>query len=222
MVGTHQQHRRRLASFAVATSIVSVITFATSCSSDSSSGEASTTTQSTVTDETTTTVAAPILALVGNLDLAEGQCYADLPPPAEVVPDPTTTTTPGDTTQVTEATVPPTIATPTTTPRPTIVAVVDCAQHNEGTVYAMFCLGPHEEFVDDLTAVACPGDGAQEYPGDRTIRRAATRICLQRFTERFDEDYATSLRIATEFVPTEGLWGLGDRRAVCLVEEPTP
>ncbi len=175
----------------------------------------------TASSATTTTIPAPILALVGNLELAEGQCYAELPPPAEVEPDPTTTT-PGQITEATDPTVPPTLAAPTTTPRPTIVAVVDCVENNNGTVYAAFCLGRHPEFDDDLTAEACPGDSSVEYPGDRTIRRAATRICLQRFTERFAEEYATSLRIASEFVPTEDLWGLDDRRVVCLVREPSP
>ncbi|MEZ5375533.1 MAG: hypothetical protein R2733_03415 [Acidimicrobiales bacterium] len=201
--------------------IVAACVVAVSCSS--SSGDAAVdTSESTSSTESTTTVPAPILALVGNLELAEGQCYADLPPPTAQVPDPTTTTVEGETAVATEPTVPPTVAAPTTTPRPTIVAMVDCAENNDGTVYAAFCLGPHAEFADDLTAAACPGDPTIEYPGDRTIRRAASRICLQRFTERFEEDYATSERIATEFVPTEGLWGLDDRRVVCLVEEPAP
>ena len=189
-----------------------------SCTSDEA-GSDDAVTDTTPTTGTTTTVAAPILALTDNLELAEGQCWAELPPPSEVLPEPTTTT-PGQATQATEPTVPPTLAAPNTTPRPTIVAVVDCGQHNDGTVYANYCLGAHPEFDDDLTAEACPGDSSIEYPGDRTIRRAATRICLQRFTERFLEDYATSERTAEEFVPTEGLWSMGDRRVVCLMSEP--
>lgn len=203
-----------------ALAVVAATLIAVACSSDSSNGEGSVDAGSSTTTASTTTIPAPILALIGNLELAEGQCYADLPPPSEILPEETTTTIEGQVTQATEPTVPPTVAAPTTTPRPTIVAVVDCGENNHGTVYAAFCLGPHPDFDDDLTAQPCPGDASAEYPGDRTIRRAATRICLQRFTEQFAEDYATSLRVAAEFVPTEGLWGLDDRRVVCLVSEP--
>lgn len=191
-----------------------------SCSTDGGD-EAGPTSSESVDSAPTTTIPPPILALIGNLELAEGQCYGTLPPPSEIEPDPTTTL-PGGQSVETEPTVPPTLAPSTSTPRPSVVAVVDCEGPNSGTVYATFCLGPHPEFADDLTAAACPGGLDLEYPGDRNIRRAASRICLQRFSERFDEDYATSTRTATEFVPTEGLWNLDDRRVVCLASEPEP
>ncbi len=205
---------RRLLRFLTALTVAGA--FTVSCSSSGSDETSDGNADSTETSASTTTIAAPILALTGNLDLVEGQCYAKLPPPSTVVDEPTTTT-PGGRAQATEPTVPPTLAAPTSTPRPSIVALVDCGEANQGTVYATFCLGPHPEFDDDLTAEPCPGNVEIEYPGDRTIRRAAARICLQRFGERFNEDYATSTKTATEFVPTEGLWRLEDRRVVCLV-----
>lgn len=192
-----------------------------SCSSDSADDAGPPSSELVDSAPTTPTVPPHILALTGNLDLTEGQCYEDLPPPSEIEPDATTTVV-GQETVETEPTVPPTLAPTTTTPRPSVVAVVDCAGPNRGTVYATFCLGPHPEFADDLTAAPCPGGLEVEYPGDRSIRRAASRICLQRFSERYGEDYATSTRTATEFVPTEGLWKLDDRRVICLASEPQP
>jgi hypothetical protein len=191
-------------------------------------GEAPTATDDGAVETTTTTAPPMLLGLAPNLALGQGQCYAELPP--EPDPDDTTTTStvagettvPATPTVPAEPTVPPTLAeSTTTTPRPTNVALVDCAGSHDGAVYATFCLGPRPEIDNDLTAMACPGELELDYPGDRTIRRAATRVCLQRFEEVFGEAYGISARIAEEFVPTEPLWNIGDRRVVCVASEPS-
>ncbi len=171
---------------------------------------------------TTTTAPPVLLGLAPNLALGQGQCYSRLPPEPEVAETTTSTTVAGETTVSVEPTVPPTLPeTTTTTPRPANVALVDCAGSHDGAVYATFCLGPRPELENDLTAMACPGDAGLEYPGDRTIRRAATRVCLQRFEEAFGEAYGLSTRVAEEFVPTEALWTIGDRRVVCVASAPS-
>lgn len=190
----------------------------TACSGDAADGDATTGSATTVESPTTTTTEAPaILSLSPNLALTIGQCYAPIPP-ATVAED-----SPDDTAEdeTTDTTVPRTLPeTTTTAPRPLTVAVVDCAGSNRGVVYATFCLGARTDLENELMPAECPGDAGLAYPGDRTIRRAAARVCLEEFAVRFDEPYATSTRTAEEFVPTEGLWGLGDRRVVCLATEP--
>lgn len=171
------------------------------------------------TDAQPTTTEPPIImALAPNLGLSPEQCFADVP----LVE--TTTTSTSSTTQGSDGSEDPVttidaidqaLETTTTLPRPPTVAVVDCAGTNLGQVYATFCLGPTEDDESQLTSAACPGDPELSYPGDRAIRRAAARICLQRFEEAFGEDYAASERIAQEFTPTEGVWELGDHRVVC-------
>ena len=202
--------------------LVSVLALSACTDSGTPGGEETTSS----TDAATTTTEAPvILALAPNLGLSPEQCFADVP----LVE--TTTTTASPTTQGSDSTEAPTttadaidraLETTTTLPRPPTVAVVDCAGTNLGQVYATFCLGAStEEGVEEqeaesqLTSVACPGNTELDYPGDRAIRRAAARICLQRFEEAFGEDYAASTRIAQEFTPTEGVWELGDHRVVC-------
>lgn len=171
---------------------------------------------------TTSTVPAIVVGLAPNLDLTPSECFAE-------IPDSTTTTTSvlsdesssdedGEAAlaPTTEATIPETLPeTTATVPMPPVVAIVDCAGTNDGEVYAAFCLGDDEDSPGRLTAVACPGDPDFEYPSDRTIRRAAARVCLQRFEELFGTVYAVSDRLAEEFVPTEGMWDRGDRRVVC-------
>lgn len=95
-----------------------------------------------------------------------------------------------------------------------------------------------------LVAVACEGDngagstttasGSEEvggetdsqpdtpasetpWPGDRIVRRAAIRLCLERFDQLFGS-YALSELVVEEFVPTEGIWGRGLRNVVCWIE----
>jgi hypothetical protein len=200
-------------------------TLAAACTSGSgtASGTDRTTTTPTtaggdaIESSTTTTTPPIIIAVSPDLALATGQCYAALPPPTTTPSDSTTTTADAG------AEVPPTLpATTTTLARAATVAVVDCNGTNDGEVYFNFCLGPNPDFANDLTAEACPGTRELEYPGDRTIRRAASRICLERFEEIFAEPYATSSRIAEEFVPTKGLWENGDRRVICLATAPVP
>ncbi len=199
--------------------LVAVIWLSAACSSagDSAGAGAGAPTSSEIPAETTT--APPrILSLAPNLDLVEDQCYARLPPPT-TPESPTTVVEQSDVT--TAETAPPTLAATTTlVPRPEAVAIVDCTGSYDGIVFATFCLGPHETDPEDLTATSCPGALDLTYPGDRTIRRAAARICLQRFEQVFAEPYATSTRRAEEFVPTEPLWNRDDRRVVCLAGAP--
>lgn len=154
-----------------------------------------------------------MLGVAPNLDLVAPECFAELPD----APTTTTTESPDDEPDPDAApTVPDTLPeTTTTAPTASVVAVVDCSGANEGRVYASFCLNDDEDAPGNLTAGACPGDPELDYPGDRTIRRAAARVCLQRFEETFGEPYSLSDRVAEEFVPNEGLWNRGDRRVVC-------
>jgi hypothetical protein len=180
-------------------------------------------TTTTTTEATTTTTIPPlVLALSPNLDLIVDECFAEIPAP-------TTTTTPeeeappgegdGDV-EPAQPTIPDTLPETTVIPRPPTIAIVDCAGTNVGQVYATFCLGADDERSGELTTVECPGDDDLEYPGDRTLRRAAARICLQRFEEQFRERYASTSRVAQEFLPTEGVWNRGDRRVVCHAHLP--
>lgn len=184
--------------------LVMIFFLGAACSSGSDDGQASTATTDAATDTTTTTIPPPIDAVVPNLSLQYGQCYF-----------PTTTTTANplaaDSSETTT-----TIAGTTTLPRPVNVGIVNCDSNYAGVVYHTLCLGQSEEPPIELIDVACPGPSEIKYPGDRTIRRAAARLCLKQFEEIYREPYAVSSRTAEEFVPTEGLWNLGDRRVVCL------
>lgn len=195
--------------------LVSTVALSACTASESESDNGTT---SSTRAESTTTEPPVILALAPNLGLSPEQCFAEIP----LVE--TTTTTAAPTTQGSDTDDAPTttldaidqaLETTTTLPRPPTVAVVDCGSTNLGQVYATFCLGTAEDDEGQLTSVACPGDPESSYPGDRAIRRAAARVCLQRFEEAFGEDYAASTRIAQEFTPTEGVWELGDHRVVC-------
>ena len=187
----------------------------------------------TTTIAATTTVAPPIVLGLGpNLDLVDAECFAEIPVPttlpATTLPTTGTSTSASPTPDppTSGPTVPDTLAVTTTDPKPPTVAIVDCGGTHLGQVYATFCLGSDEESVgtsdEELTAVACPGDEGLDYPGDRTLRRAAARICLQRFEETFRQRYSVSSRIAQEFIPTEGVWNRDDRRVVCLSIEAPP
>jgi hypothetical protein len=152
---------------------------------------------------TTTTVTGPpiVLGVVGALDLVEGQCYAPVPPPPE---DPSTTTTSGP---------------PEVTAVPSMI-VADCAGPHHAQVYAAFCLAPDP--AGGLVAGDCPGQPGAPWPGDREVRRAAVRLCLERFEATFGEPYATTRRTAYELVPTEGPWSAGQHRVVCAADDPEP
>jgi hypothetical protein len=151
---------------------------------------------------TTTTVGEPVVVgTAAALELVEGQCYAAAPDP-----DPATTTT-------------------TATPGEVVlarVAVVDCDGAHEARVYRAFCLAPTADGGDGLAPVDCPGpvDGAP-WPGDRELRRAAVRICLDDFADTFGERYATSERTTAELVPTNEEWAAGHHRVVCAAS-PEP
>lgn len=147
--------------------------------------------------ETTTTTGAPVpMGVARALDLQVGQCYAPMPPPPE---DPSTTTS---------------------TPAVPSMIVADCAGPHTARVYAAFCLGAGADSL--LAALECPVPPDQPWPGDREVRRAAVRLCLERFEQEMGEPYATTRRTASELTPTEGAWSLGERRVVCAATEPEP
>ncbi len=178
-------------------------------------------TTSTDNVETTTTTDPPIiLALTPSLGLVVDQCWAEIPEAT------TTTTTAPSTSIVTfeepEPTAPETLPeTVPTLPKPPTIAVVACEGTNNGQAFAGFCLTEDLESENDrLTGGPCDQPSDLEWPGDRAVRRAAARICLQRFEEFFDESYADSVLVAREFTPTEGVWQQGDRRVVCTVNNP--
>jgi hypothetical protein len=144
--------------------------------------------------ETTTTTGAPVvLGLARELDLQPGQCYAPLPPQ-----EPEPATPPAE----------------TTTTVPTRV-VADCAGPHTARVFAAFCLVQLPD--GSLDAGPCPEAPATPWPGDREVRRAAVRVCLQRFEAEFGEPYATSELRTEELTPTKGAWLAGDQRVVCAV-----
>ncbi|MDA3038527.1 MAG: hypothetical protein O3C27_03180 [Actinomycetota bacterium] len=181
----------------------------------------------TTTVATTTTVPPIFLGVSPNLDLIANECFADLPTPTSVV-----TTEPDEgaepdadnqPTLDTEPTVPDTLPVTTIIPAPPMLALVDCNGSNLGQVFATFCVGQKPEATPgQLTAIVCPGDPDLEYPSDRSLRRTAARICVQRFEETFKQPYSLSTRVGQEFVPTEGVWNRGDRRVVCHSIEPPP
>ncbi len=215
----------------LATVLAAILLLATACTSEST-GEAGVGDQTegaeaastTTTIATTTTVPPIFLGVSPNLDLVANECFADLPTSASTTaPAEESTSTPDESsTPETEPTVPDTLPITTTIPTPPMLALVDCNGTNLGQVFATFCLGDDEEATGQLTAVACPGDPDLDYPGDRSLRRAAARICLQRFEETFGRPYSIATRVAQEFVPTEGVWNRDDRRVVCHSIEPPP
>ncbi len=182
---------------------------------------------STLAEGARTTTAAPLmLALTPNLDLDVGTCWAELPALVETTT--TTTEAPTETTPETAETTPQTLGDPATTiPSPTIVATVDCAGTNEGKVFASFCLQQNPA-TDDLArflliATECDratGESPVDtpWPGDREVRRAAARLCLQEFEVIFGLPYSQSESVAKEFVPTEGIWIRGRRDVVCWID----
>jgi hypothetical protein len=211
--------------------LLGALLFVAACTSDSTdeagAGTSTIDPGSTTTTVATTTTVPPIfLGVSPNLDLVANECFADLPTPTSVAtsePDEELEPNPDEpSTLDTEPTVPDTLPVTTTIPTPPMLALVDCNGTNLGQVFATFCVGDDEEASGQLTAVACPGDPDLEYPGDRSLRRAAARICLQRFEETFKQPYSIATRIAQEFVPTEGVWNRDDRRVVCHSTEPPP
>lgn len=211
---------------------VFAIALTSSCTSGDEDADDAITSSASTTASTTTTTEPPIVRGLGeSLGLVAGQCYDDVPetttttqptttlPPTSEGEDTTTTTAP-------PATEPPPIT--TTIPRPPLVAIVECAGTNEGIVFAAFCIGSlvePPELVDlptELGEVPCDGDPALEWPGDRLLRRAAARECVDRFEEAFGEPYALSEIGTTEFVPSRGVWERGDRRIVCTADQTIP
>lgn len=229
--------------------LATVVIFGAACTSDTTSDTGAANPASDSSDPpnsgstttavaTTTTVPPVVLGLSPNLDLVATECFADLPTATSVASteqddradqndsadqdegaEPTGNEQP---TPETEPTIPDTLPVTTTIPMPPMLAIVDCNGSNLGQVFATFCLGDDEEASGQLTAVACPGDPDLDYPGDRSLRRAAARVCLQRFEESFKQPYSIATRVAQEFVPTEGVWNRGDRRVVCHSVEPPP
>ncbi len=197
--------------------------------SDSDNSDAESSGPASTAVLTTTTVPPVFLGISPNLDLVATECFADLPTATSV--ESVETSDQGEepepdaneqSTIETEPTIPDTLPVTTTIPAPPMLALVDCNGSNLGQVFATFCLGDDEEAPGQLTAVACPGDPDLDYPGDRSLRRAAARVCLQRFEEAFKQPYSIATRVAQEFVPTEGVWNRGDRRVVCHSVEPPP
>ncbi len=214
--------------------LTALLTIAAGCTSGSDAGsdiESGADGSASGTDdsgeETTTTTERPaIIALTPSLGLTPDQCWAD-------VPEATTTTTsttiaPSTTDPLPTTTVAPTAPetlgeTVTTLPRPPTIAIVSCEGTHQGRAFAAFCLLEDlESETDRLTNGSCGIASELEWPGDRAVRRAAARICIQRFEEAFGESYAESELVAREFTPTEGVWELGDRRVVCTVDRLDP
>ncbi len=205
---------------------------------ETSAGEGDDSPSTTAAPEETTTTTLPpvVLALSPNLALTPGQCYDSVPAPIET----TTTTTPlpvesiaGQETTTTSTTISTTTTEPpsptTTLPRPPTVAVVDCNGTRRGVVYSIMCLGSlaaKDDLVidrpEDLGQVGCPGEIGLDWPGDRLLRRAGARVCLGMFESIYGETYALSEITTEEFVPSKGVWALGDRRLVCAASEPPP
>lgn len=217
--------RLRRAGTATAALVLIVVTACTGGSDDGVGTDPAGATSTT--EETTTTTAAPILyGLVPNLALAPEQCWADIAttttsttsttaPPTTVAEDASTTTT--------EDTVPETLPpTVTSVPQAPTIGVVDCAGSHDGQAFASFCLAAETDEdgapTGELTSGPCDGITELEWPGDRTVRRAAARICLEHFALAFDEPYEESPLTAREFTPTEGIWERGERRVVCTVD----
>ena len=174
------------------------------------------------TSSTSTTLPPVILGLTPNLELQIDQCWAELPPPVTSDID---TTVPLSVTEApaTVKTVPKPLGDLVSSiPVPTIVAEVACDGTNEGRVFATFCLGANPEAEDPtqpaLSAAVCD---PVVWPGDRTVRRTAVRLCLERFEQIFGESYAQSDLVAMEFTPTEGIWNRGQRTVVCWVQPAT-
>ena len=200
--------------------------FLTGCTSGTAS-PAETSQLGDANDGATTTTAPPIvLATAENLGLPIGQCWNELAVASTTVPvsAPTLATDPTTTTQPT--------TTQTTLPKPDTVAIVDCSGTNQGEVYSSYCIGVNPELTtevesasgaatsDVLERVPCPGQSDLTWPGDRELRRAAARICLDVFSIVFQETYAVSDRTAQEMTPNEGLWDRGERRVVCSASQP--
>ncbi len=209
---------------------VGLVLLATACtggSGASSTGDEAGDTTAPEEEVTTTTDPPSIVALTPSLGLAPDQCWSEVPEVTTTTEAPDTTTV-GPTTTLatttTEPTVPETLGeTATTLPRPPTIAVVTCEGTHQGRAFAAFCLLEDlNAETDRLTSGNCSVPSDLEWPGDRAVRRAAARICLQRFEEAFEESYAQSPLVAREFTPTEGVWELGDRRVVCTVDRLDP
>jgi len=176
----------------------------------------------------TTTEGPTVLGLAEDLGLQPRQCFASVPDLVASA-EPTNTPLASDDQEAAATTVtvaPETTAAHTTTiPTPPIVAVADCGGTFAGLVYAVMCIGSLTEpgdLVDrpeDLGRLDCPGDPTLEWPGDRLLRRAAARICLEIFEQQYGQPYSESEILADEFVATRGVWELGDRRVVCTANE---
>jgi hypothetical protein len=223
------------------TAVIALAVSLSACTLGRSDGEAGgeTTTsapEQTEAPDTTTTTAAPIIrGLAVELGLLPGQCYAAVPEPTTTTTEPTTTTnssTEGsdsaDETTTTVAATTEATAPPSTIPQPRTVAVVECSGTREGVVYGAMCLGSllaTDRIVTeprDLGVVTCPGDSLLPWPGERTLRRAAARVCLEIFEELYGEPYALSEVATVELVPSRGVWEQGDRRVVCGADQPVP
>ncbi len=197
-----------------------MLLLAAACTGSGDGGESGG--SSTSSDESTTTSTDPpsIVALTPSLGLAPDQCWSEVPEATTTSTTQPPRTTSSLATTTTEPVVPETLGeTQTTLPRPPTIAIVTCEGTHTGQAFAAFCLlEDFESESDRLTSGNCSVPSELDWPGDRAVRRAAARICLQRFEEHFGEPYAQSQLIAREFTPTEGVWELGDRRVVCTVD----
>lgn len=212
----------------LAVALATVTVVGAACTGSGDGEESAETGSSTTTEAATTTTVAPVYyGLVPNVALGTDQCWAEIPATTTTT---STTALPADGAETTTTTDPDTVPetlppTVTTVPQAPLIGVVDCAGTHEGQAYATFCLVPAVdeagERTGELTSGVCGGvaDGV-EWPGDRTVRRTAARICLEQFTLVFAEGYEDSALVAREFTPTEGIWDRGERRVVCTVDRP--
>lgn len=208
---------------------VSICLLVGACTSSGNQGTSPVDPNASVAPTTTTTSPPILLGTSPNLALPIGECWNEL-----AVASTTTTTEPLSATEPEETTTSSTLpsTTRTTVPKAKVVAVVDCSGTNQGEVYSSFCLGTSEaieiesstgaQTADALQKVPCPGDPELTWPGDREIRRAAARVCLETFAIIFGETYAVSDRTSNELTPNEGLWDRGERRVVCSATQPPP
>lgn len=185
---------RRLAGVAAATAALAL-----ALAGCGGGGGAATPTPTTPPSTTTTTLSHPlVLRTAAALELDEGQCFAARPGPEEGAPTTTTTAPPPGEVVLDE------------------VLVVECGAAHDARVYGATCLGP--DATGELVVTGCPGSPDTPWPGDRDLRQAAVRFCLQRFADELGEPYATSERTTVELVPNREEWAAGHHRVVCGVE----
>lgn len=188
---------RRLPRALLAAIAVAAAASLAACGGGGGDGGAAPTTTTTSAPPTSTTAADPVeLGRAAALELDQGQCWTAPPEPEPGAP---TSTTAGAGEVVLDE-----------------VVVVDCGAGHDARAYATTCLGA--DGAGRLGPAACPAPAEVPWPGDRELRRAAVRFCLERFAAEVGEPYATSERTTVELVPSQEEWAAGHRRVVCGIE----